>query len=225
MGNAGRLAQPDPHPDGLLAHARRIATLARRPTDSANCRFLIEKTEEQYAFAIDAFDSKRRIREANEARAELENFRAESRFLLHAAPLLLDGSAFRKFFDKLAASNEVGQFFNGTDNVDEVVALARRRIGNRDRLRAAEEATTAATCMLWRARREEEAIVLYNEYSDSLVKDITASISKGNLYLVEVRSKIARKRLLLTGRKEDALQLLVTVSEALKPRPTSSPSL
>jgi len=211
------LAQPNPRPEGLLAHARKIAKLARRGTDAANCRFLIEKTEVQYNVAIGAFDSNGRIREANEARTELEGFRRESTFILHTAPLLLEGSSFRNVFDKLAASKEVGQFFNGTDNVDEVVALARRRMGNPDRLHAAEEATTAATCMLWRTHREKEAIALYNEFTDALVKDISMSINKGNLYLVEARSKIARKRLLLAGRRDEAHQLLMAVSEALSP--------
>ena len=222
MGN-GRLGQPDPRPEGLLAHARKIAKLAQRATDTVNSSFLIEKTEEQYAFAIQAFDSKYRSREATETRAELEQFRTESGFIMHAAPLLLERSAFRKAFDSLAASNEVGQFFNGTDNVDEIVALARARMRNRDRLAAAEDATRAASCMLWRAHREEEAIVLYNEFTDALVREITINIREGNLYLVAARSKIARKRLLLTGRQDDARRLLVTVSEALEARPMSNP--
>ncbi|MGO9197246.1 MAG: hypothetical protein ACLQK4_08970 [Acidimicrobiales bacterium] len=215
MGN-GRLGLPDPRPEGLLAHARKIASIARRATDSVNGSFLIEKTETQYIFAIEAFDSKHRAREAVEARAELEQFRTESGFILHAAPLLLERSAFRSAFDSLAASREVGQFFNGTDNIDEIVALARRRMENPDRLAAAEDATKAATCMLWRVHREEETIILYNEYTDVLVKDIIASINKDILYLVEARSKIARRRLLLTGRKDEARQLLATVYNALK---------
>ena len=219
------LAQPNPRPEGLLAHARKIAGLARRSTDTANGSFLIEKTKAQYALAIDAFESKKRTREANDARAELERFRKESGFILHSAPLLLEGSKFRRVFDQLAESKEVGQFFNGTNNVDEIVALAKKRMRNQDRLHAAEEAITAATCMLWRAHREEETIVLYNEFTDVLIKDIKTSITKGNLYLVEARSDIARKRLWLTGRRDEALQLLMTVSEALKPRTMSSPAV
>jgi hypothetical protein len=211
------LAQPSPRPEGLLAHARKIAKLARRGEDVTNCSFLIEMAEAQYTFAIDAFDSHRRTWEAGEARKELDRFRKESDFILQTAPLLWEGSAFRKVFDKLAASKEVGQFFNGTDNVDDIVALARKRMGNPDRLHAAEEATTAATCMLWRAQREEETIVLYNEFTDALVKDILLSINKGNLYLVEARATITRKRLLLTGRQDEAHQLLMAVSEALSP--------
>jgi len=211
------LAQPSPRPEGLLAHARKIAKLARRGTDTTNCSFLIEMADAQYTFAADAFDSNGRTREANEARKELEGFRKDSAFILHTAPLLGDGSAFRKVFDKLAASKEVGQFFNGTDNVDEIVALAKRRMGNPDRLHAAEEAITAATCMLWRTHRENETIALYNEFTDVLVKDISVSITKGNLYLVEARARITRKRLLLTGRKDEAHQLLMAVSGALSP--------
>jgi hypothetical protein len=224
MGN-GRLGQPDPRPEGLLAHARKVAKLSRRATDTVNGSFLIERTEEQYTFAIEAFDSRHRTREAIEARAELGQFRRESGFILHAAPLLLESSAFRSAFDSLAASRKVGQFFNGTDNIDQIVALARRRMENLDRLAAAEDAARAATCMLWRAHREEETIVLYNEYTDALIKDITTNISKGILYLVEARSKIVRKRLWLTGRKDEASQLLTTVYEALKPRPMGNPSL
>src|ERR1039458_2638936 len=114
----GRLGQPDPRPEGLLAHARRIAQIARRATDTTNGRFLIERTEEQYIFAIEAFDGKHKTREAIDARAELERFRTQQDFILHDAPLLLESSAFRKHFDNLAASKEVGQFFNGTDNID-----------------------------------------------------------------------------------------------------------
>jgi hypothetical protein len=223
MGN-GRLGLPDPRPEGLLAHARKIAGLARKATDTVNGRFLIETTEEHYTFAIDAFDSKHRTREANAARSELEQFRTETGFILHAAPLLLERSAFRRAFDSLAASKDVGPFFNGTDDLDEIVALARRRMENPDRLAAAEDAARVATCLLWRAHREEETIALYNEYTDALVKNITTSIRYGNLYLVEARSKIARRRLWLAGRKDEARQLLSTVSEALRPRPMGMPS-
>ena len=116
----------------------------------------------------------------------------------------------------------MGQFYNGTDNVDEVVALAKRRMRNSDRLNAAEEAITAATCMLWRAHREEETILLYNAFTDVLVNDIKSSILKGNLYLVETRAGIVRKRLWLTGRRDEAFQLLATVSEALTPLVSTS---
>ena len=217
-----RLAQPNPHPEGLLAHARKVATIARRPTDTTNGNFLIEKTEERYTFAITAFENKRRTYEANAARAELELFLTETGFILNSAPLLSENSAFRKAFDALAASKKVGQFFNGTDDVDETVALARRRMGNRDRLIAAEDATRAATCMLWRAQREEETITLYNEFTDVLVREIATSISKGDLYLVEARSKIARRRPSLTGRKTEAGHLLATVTEALKGHPVGA---
>jgi hypothetical protein len=219
-----RLAQPNPLPEGLLAHARKVAKLARRPTDTANGNFLIEKTEERYTFAITAFETKKRTYEANAARAELELFRTETGFILNSAPLLLERSAFRKTFDALAASKKVGQFFNGTDDVDEVVSLARRRMANRDRLSAADDATTAATCMLWRAGREEETIALYNKFTDVLVREIATSISKGDLYLVEARSKVARRRLSLTGRKAEAGQLLATVSDALNTRLVSNQS-
>jgi hypothetical protein len=93
---------------------------------------------------------------------------------------------------------------------------------NLDRLPAAEDANRAATCMLWRAHREEEAIVLYDEYTDALVRDIIANISRGVLYLVEARSKIARRRLRLTGRKDEAGQLFTVVYEALQPHPMSN---
>jgi hypothetical protein len=212
----GPLGQPDPPPEGLLAHARRIAKISRRATDTVNGSFLIERTEEQYTFAIEAFDSRQRTQEASEVRAELENFRSQSVFILHSAPLLSEGSAFRSAMDSLVASGGVGQFFNGSDNVDETVALARRRMENLDRLAAAEDATKAATCMLWRAHREEETIALYNQYTDAMIKDITNNISRGTLYLVEVRSRIARKRLLLTGRKDEANRLLRIVFEAFE---------
>jgi hypothetical protein len=79
--------------------------------------------------------------------------------------------------------------------------------------------------MLWRAHREEETIALYNEYTDVLIKDIAASIRHDKLYLVEARSKIARRRLLLAGRRDEARQLLTTVSEALRrARPMGKPS-
>jgi hypothetical protein len=218
MGN-GPLGQPDPPPERLLAHARKIAKLSRRATDTVNGIFLIERTEEQYGFAIEAFDRRRRTREAIDVRSELEQFRMQSGFILQAAPLLLESSDFRSVFDSLAASKKVGRFFNGTDDLDQIVALARKRMENLDHLAAAEDATRAATCMLWRAHREEETIALYNSYTDALVKDVTISISRGTLYLVEVRSKIASRRLWLTGRNDEASQLLATVHEALKPRP------
>ncbi len=147
----------------------------------------------------------------------MEQFRTESGFIASAAPLLSERSGFRRALDSLAASKEVGQFFNGIDDVNDIVALARSSMANRDRLSAAEDATRAATCMLWRAHREEETIVLYNEFTDALVKEINASIRERNLVLVEARCKIARKRLLLTDRKEEARQLLQTVTAALEP--------
>ena len=170
MGN-GRLGQPDPQPERLLAHARKIAKLSRRATDTVHGSFLIERTQEQYRFAIEAFDSRRRSREAIDARSELEQFRMQSGFMLRAAPLLLESSDFRSAFDSLATSEKVGRFFNGTDDLDEIVALARRRMKKLDNLAAAEAAARAATCMLWRAHREKETIVLYNEYTDALVRD------------------------------------------------------
>jgi hypothetical protein len=215
MGN-GRLGQPDPQPERLLAHARKIAKLSRRATDSVHGTFLIERTEEQYRFAIEAFDSKHRTREATDARSELGQFRMQSGFMLRAGPLLAESSDFRSVFDSLATSTTVGQFFNGTDDLDEIVALARRRMKKLDNLAAAEDAARAATCMLWRAHREEETLVLYNEYTDALIRDVTISINKGALYLVAVRSKIASRRLWLTGRNDEASQLLATVNEALK---------
>jgi hypothetical protein len=154
----------------------------------------------------------------------LEEFQRASGFILHAAPLLTERSAFRTTLDSLAASKQVGKFFNGTDDVDEVVALARRRMENLDRLAAADDAARAATCMLWRAHREEETIDLYNEYTDALMKDINSNISRGTLFLVETRARIARRRLRLTGRQDEASQLLATVYEALKPRQASEPS-
>src|SRR5271166_2650329 len=152
------LAQPNPRPEGLLAHARKLAKVSQKATDTVNGSFLIEKTKAQYAYVIDAFESKGMTREANEAKEELERFRTQSGLILNGAPLLLPGSNFRRVFDQLAASKEVGQFYNGTDKVDDVVALAEKRMRNPDRLHAAEEAITAATCMLWRAHREEETI-------------------------------------------------------------------
>lgn len=221
----GRLAQPDPDPERLLANARKIAKIARTPRDPVNGGFLIERTEQQFTFAIEAFESEQRTREADQARAELEQFQRESDFILHYAPLLLDSSAFRMSFDSLAASNEVGRFFNGIENIDKVVDIARRRMRNPDRLGAAEDATKAATCMLWRAHRKEETIDLYNEFTDVLIKEITMSISKGHLHLVEARAQIARRRLLLTDRKDDARRLVATVSEALRPRTVSNTGL
>jgi hypothetical protein len=220
----GRLGLPDPRPEGLLAQARKIAKLSRRAEDPVHGNFLIELTNEQYLYAIEAFDSRHRRREGNETRAELEEFQRASGFILHAAPLLTERSAFRTTLDSLAASKQVGKFFNGTDDVDEVVALARRRMENLDRLAAADDAARAATCMLWRAHREEETIDLYNEYTDALMKDINSNISRGTLFLVETRARIARRRLRLTGRQDEASQLLATVYEALKPRQASEPS-
>lgn len=214
----GRLAQPEPGPERLLASARKIAKIARRPRDSVNGEFLIERAEEQYSLAIKALESESRAREADEVRAELDQFLAESEFIIESAPLLLDRSAFRRFFDSLAASNEVGQYFNGIDDLDGIVALARSRMRNPDRLGAAEAATKAATCMLWRAHREEDTIELYNEFTDALIRDITTSIAKGTLHLVEARAAIARKRLLLADRKEEARELLGAVADAIAPQ-------
>jgi len=137
----GRLGLPDPSPEGLLAHARKIARLSRRATDTVNGSFLIERTESQYAFAIEAFESRHKTREAIATRAELEQFRTQSGFILHDAPLLLERSTFRSAMDSLAASKKVGPFFNGTDKLDEIVVLARRRMENLDRLAAADDAT------------------------------------------------------------------------------------
>jgi hypothetical protein len=77
--------------------------------------------------------------------------------------------------------------------------------------------------MLWRAHREVETIALYNENTDALIKDIKMNITNGTVYLVEARSKVARRRLRLTGRISEASQLRTVVYEALKPRPTSNP--
>jgi hypothetical protein len=217
-----RLAQPDPRPEGLLAHARRIAKIALRATDTVNGDFLIAKAEEQYTIAIQAFDRKMRKAEANQARAELKHFRTESQFVLHDAPVLAEDSAFRSALDTLAASDEIGPYYNGTNDIDEIVSLARRRMGKRDSLSAAEDATRAATCLLWRAHREEETIAVYNEFTDALIRDVVANLNGGHLYLVEKKAEIARRRLLLTGRADKASELEELLAVASKPRPMGS---
>jgi hypothetical protein len=209
------LGQPNPRPEGLLAHARKVAMLARRATDAVNATYLLDKTEAKYIYAIEAFESQRMTREARLTREELDRFLKQSEFILNVAPILSEGSNFRRHLDQLASSQQVGRFYNGTDNVDEVVALATQRMRNPDRLHAAEEAVAAATCMLWRAGREEETVVLYNAFTEVLVNDIRSSIMKGSLYLVEARAEIVKKRLWLTGRKDEAAQLMASVSEAL----------
>lgn len=214
-----RLAQPEPHPERLLAHARKIAKIALRATDTITGDFLIDKAEEQYALAIRALDGALMRGEAAQARIELEEFSAESRFLLHDAPVLAGDSAFRKALDILAASEAIGPYYNGTNNVDEIADIARKRMARRDRLGAAEDATRAATCLLWRAHREEEAKDLYNEFTDVLVREVKADLDSGQHYLVETKSDITRKRLVLTGRKDEADQLENLVSESLKARP------
>jgi hypothetical protein len=216
-----RLAQPEPRPERLLAHARKIARIALRASDTVTGDFLIEKAEEQYAIAIEALDSTSRNGEANQARAELREFSAESRFLLHDAPVLGGDSAFRKAFDMLAASQSIGSYYNGTNDVDEIVAIARKRMARRDRLGAAEDATRAATCLLWRAQREEEAVSLYDEFTDVLVRDVRGDLDNGHLYLVETKADIAGKRLMLTGRAEEARELDRLVLLALQARPMS----
>jgi len=217
-----RLAQPDPPPEALLAHARKIAKIALRTTNAITGDFLIEKAEQQYAIAIKAFDGKSRVGEANHVRAELKQFSTESRFVLHDAPVLAGASAFRRALDALAASEAIGPYYNGTNNLDEIVTIARRRMAQRDRLAAAEDATRAATCLLWRAEREEEAIGLYNEFTDALVRDVKAHLEHGHLYLVEVKADIARKRLLLTGRRDEASKIEKLMSQASQARPMGS---
>jgi hypothetical protein len=69
--------------------------------------------------------------------------------------------------------------------------------------------------MLWRIQREEEATLLYNEFTDALMKDVFATIEKGDIYLVEMKSRVARKRLLLTGRNDDAQHLDTAVYQAM----------
>ena len=214
-----RLAQPEPRPEALLAHARKIARIALRATDAITGDFLIEKAEEQYAIAITALDQKMLVGEARQARAELKQFSAESRFVLRDAPVLTGDSAFRRALDDLAASGTIGPYYNGTNKLDDIVSIARKRMGQRDRLGAAEDATRAATCLLWRAGREDEAITLYNEFSDALVRDIRAHLAGGQLYLVDRKVDIARKRLLLTGRKDEADELERVMSQASKARP------
>jgi hypothetical protein len=214
-----RLAQPDPRPEALLAHARRIAKIALRSTDSITGDFLIEKAEEQYQVAIRAFDSKSRPGEASQARAELKQFSSESRFALHDAPVLLDGSAFRKAMDALAATESIGPYYNGTNDLEEIVNIARRRMAHRDRLGAAEDATRAATCLLWRAGREDEAISLYNEFTDALVRDVRAHLGSGLHSIVQRKLDIARHRLLLTDRRDEALELAKLVEDTSHARP------
>jgi hypothetical protein len=209
------LAQPDPTPDRLLAFARRVAELALRATNTVNGNYLIRRAEEQYGLAIKALESHDRIREAEWAGNELNQFGADSRVALKTSPVLVKGSRFRRAMDLLAESPEIGKFYNGTDKIDVIVAIARRRMASRERLAAAEDATRAATCMLWRMQREEEATLLYNEFTDALLKDVFATIEKGNIYLVEMKSRVARKRLLLTGRNDDAQHLETAVSQAM----------
>jgi hypothetical protein len=211
----GRLAQPDPTPDRLLIFARRVAELALRATNTVNGNYLIGRAEEQYGLAIKAFENHNRIREAEWASNELNQFGADSRVALKTSPVLVKGSPFRRAMDLLAESSEVGKFYNGTDKIDVIVAIARRRMGSRERLAAAEDATRVATCMLWRMQREEEATLLYNEFTDALMKDVFATIEKGDIYLVEMKSRVARKRLLLTGRNDDAQHLDTAVYQAM----------
>lgn len=217
-----RLAQPEPPPEGLLAHARRIAKIALRTSDSITGDFLIVKAEEQYAIAIRALEAKYMVGEASVARTELKQFSAESRFVLHDAPVLSGTSAFRRALDALAATEAIGAYYNGTNNLDEIVTIARRRMSQRDRLGAAEDATRAATCLLWRAEREEEAIALYNEFTDALVRDVKAHLATGQVYLVETKADIARKRLLLTGRNDEADAMERLVVDASRARPMGS---
>jgi hypothetical protein len=217
-----RLAQPEPRPEGLLAHARRIAKIALRATDSVTGDFLIEKAEEQYQVAIRALDGKSMAGLASQARAELKQFSTESRFVLHDAPVLTEDTAFRRALDTLAATEAIGPYYNGTNDLDEIVAIAKRRMSKRDQLVAAEDATRAATCLLWRAKREEEAISLYNDFTDALVRDVKAHLGGGQLYLVEKKADIARNRLLLTGRTDEASDIEKLVSDASQARPMGS---
>jgi hypothetical protein len=219
---ARRLAQPEPPAEGLLAHARKIARIALRTTDTITGSFLIEKAEEQYRVAIRALESSWMIGEANQAKAELKRFSSESRFVLNDAPVLTGDSAFRRALDDLAATDTIGPYYNGTNNLDEIVTIAKRRMAQRDRLGAAEDATRAATCLLWRAGREDEAIALYNEFTDALVRDVKAHLGSGQLYLVEMKSNIARKRLMLTGRTDEADAIEKLVAEASRATPMGS---
>lgn len=217
-----RLAQPEPTAEGLLAHARRIAVIARRATDPVTGDFLIAKAEDQYAIAIKALVSTSKASEASEARDELKRFSVESRFQLHDAPVLAGNSPFRRALDALAATEAIGSYYNGTDDVDEIVALAKRRIAQRDRLGAAEDAVRAATCLLWRAQREEETVALYNEFTDALVRDVKGHVDNGLFNLVEKKADIARKRLLLTGRRAEAWEIDRILSEASRPMGAAS---
>ena len=82
------LAQPNPRPEGLLAHARKLALVARRATDAVNASYLLEKTKTQYTYAIDAFESKGMTSEAKEAREEMGRFLKQLNFISSAGPLL-----------------------------------------------------------------------------------------------------------------------------------------
>lgn len=218
-----RLAQPDPRPEALLAHARKIAKIALRTTDTITGDFLIDKAEEQYAVAIRALDGKAMVAEAGQARAELAQFSIEARFTLHEAPVLVDGSAFRRALDSLARDDTIGAYYNGTNDVEEIVRIARRRMSSRERLGAAEDATRAATCLLWRAGREEEAMALYNDFTDALVRDVRSNLDGGLLSLVRTKADIARRRLMLTGRTDDAREIDKLLAEASQARPMGSP--
>ena len=68
------LAQPNPRPEGLLAHARKLALVARRATDAVNASYLLEKTKTQYTYAIDAFESKGMTSEAKKQEKRWEDF-------------------------------------------------------------------------------------------------------------------------------------------------------
>ena len=210
------MARPDPTSDAYLANARRLARIASKAEDDINRAFLLERMEEQYILAIQELDGTRRAREALEVRAELEQSRRRSgRRPPRIEPLLAEGSQFRSALDDLASSNRVGQFFNGTDNVDDVVFIAKKWMGRDGRLTAAESAVRAATCMLWRAGREEETVHLYDEFTNIYMVDVLARIDGANsLSLAEPRARIASQRLRLTGRKHEARQLLAIVTEA-----------
>ncbi len=213
-----RFARPDPEPEVYLANAKRLERLVETASDDTNRDFLLEKLEEQYLHAITALDDRQRSREAIQIRAALTRVRSQSgRRHLHTDPLLAEHSAFRRYFNSLSASDRVGRFFNGTDDVDDVVNLARKWMTRRERLVAAEGAATAATCMLWRGGREADAIQLYDDFTNFYVVDILEKLSLGqSLHLAEHRAAIASQRLLLTGRKHEARQLLDIVSEALQ---------
>ncbi|HEV2360111.1 MAG TPA: hypothetical protein VGS21_00255 [Acidimicrobiales bacterium] len=210
-----RLAQPDPPPDRLLAFARKVAELALRSDNTVNGNFLIGRAEDQYAMAIKALVDNGRVRESEWVGDELRQFSEDSRSVLKTSPVLVKGSPFRRAMDRLADSTEIGKYYNGTDKVDAIVDIARRRMGSRERLVAAEDATRAATCMLWREKREEDAILLYNELTDAMVRDLMATIEKGDIYLVEMKSRVVRKRLVLAGRSDDVRDLDASVSKAM----------